>query len=208
MHILLVEYVKVYVTISFSALADHKLGEFATPLIPCFLHWTQVFLIGKDFGARIAYLFSLLHPKRVSGIITLGVPFAPPSRSTVLKHLPEGSYISRWQVHIFCISSVNNYIIHIVKCSHFITLHFRNQEEQKLISAVSIVRQCCGISTFFSHKMKCQRLKRIRRSWTLWTHQLLYRLGSLSKILQHMLLCMRDLDSKLHCKFHIGNLST
>ncbi|KAI3456304.1 hypothetical protein Pfo_012967 [Paulownia fortunei] len=58
---------------------------------------SKVFLIGKDFGARIAYLFSLLHSGRVSGIITLGVPFVPPSRPTVLKQLPEGSYISRWQ---------------------------------------------------------------------------------------------------------------
>ncbi|KAG8362635.1 hypothetical protein BUALT_BualtUnG0056000 [Buddleja alternifolia] len=60
-------------------------------------HYIQVILIGKDFGSRIAYIFSLLHPGRVSGVITLGVPFVPPSRPTVLKHLPEGSYISRWQ---------------------------------------------------------------------------------------------------------------
>ncbi|KAG8385600.1 hypothetical protein BUALT_Bualt03G0062000 [Buddleja alternifolia] len=58
---------------------------------------SKVILIGKDFGSRIAYIFSLLHPGRVSGVITLGVPFVPPSRPTVLKHLPEGSYISRWQ---------------------------------------------------------------------------------------------------------------
>ncbi|KAL0442803.1 UNVERIFIED_CONTAM: Bifunctional epoxide hydrolase 2 [Sesamum latifolium] len=56
----------------------------------------KVFLIGKDFGARIAYIFSLVHSGRVSGIITLGVPFVPPTR-TVHKHLPQGSYISRWQ---------------------------------------------------------------------------------------------------------------
>lgn len=68
------------------------------------LHRMQVFLIGKDFGARIAYLFSLLHSERVSGIITLGVPFVPPSRPAISEHLPEGSYISRWQVQIFCCS--------------------------------------------------------------------------------------------------------
>ncbi|KAL6573953.1 hypothetical protein OROHE_001495 [Orobanche hederae] len=58
---------------------------------------SKVYLIAKDFGSRVAYLFSLLHPERVSGIITLGVPFVPPSRPTILKHLAEGSYISRWQ---------------------------------------------------------------------------------------------------------------
>ncbi|KAL3627713.1 hypothetical protein CASFOL_029076 [Castilleja foliolosa] len=57
---------------------------------------SKVCLIGKDFGVRIVYLFSLLHPERVSGIITLGVPFAPPSRSPT-NRLTEGSYISRWQ---------------------------------------------------------------------------------------------------------------
>ncbi|KAL0398637.1 UNVERIFIED_CONTAM: Bifunctional epoxide hydrolase 2 [Sesamum radiatum] len=57
----------------------------------------KVFLIGKDFGARIAYIFSLVHSGRVSGIITLGVPFVPPTQTTVHKHLPQGSYISRWQ---------------------------------------------------------------------------------------------------------------
>ncbi|KAL0305785.1 UNVERIFIED_CONTAM: Epoxide hydrolase A [Sesamum radiatum] len=57
----------------------------------------KVFLIGKDFGARIAYIFSLVHSGRVSGIITLGVPFVPPTRTTVHRHLPQGSYISRWQ---------------------------------------------------------------------------------------------------------------
>ncbi|CAA0817892.1 alpha/beta-Hydrolases superfamily protein [Striga hermonthica] len=58
---------------------------------------SKVCLIGKDFGARIVYLFSLFHPERVSGIITLGVPFVPPSRPTNLKPLDKDLYISRWQ---------------------------------------------------------------------------------------------------------------
>lgn len=67
------------------------------------LHSTQVYLIGKDFGSRIVYLFSLLHPERVSGIITLGVPFSPPSRPSVVNHHSEGSYISRWQVQLLVV---------------------------------------------------------------------------------------------------------
>ncbi|KAH6829053.1 hypothetical protein C2S53_013201 [Perilla frutescens var. hirtella] len=61
------------------------------------LNLSKVFLIGKDFGSRIVYLFSLLHPERVCGVITLGVPFSPPSPPSVVKHHSEGSYISRWQ---------------------------------------------------------------------------------------------------------------
>ncbi|KAL8119614.1 epoxide hydrolase 2-like [Apium graveolens] len=58
----------------------------------------KVILIAKDFGAYPAYLFTLLHPTRVSGVITLGIIFAPPGPRTFLKLLPEGFYIKRWQV--------------------------------------------------------------------------------------------------------------
>lgn len=57
----------------------------------------KAFFIGKDFGVRIAYLMPLLHPDRVSGVVTLGAPFIPPSSLLVFDHLPEGFYISRWQ---------------------------------------------------------------------------------------------------------------
>ncbi|PSS04772.1 Lipid-phosphate phosphatase [Actinidia chinensis var. chinensis] len=57
----------------------------------------KVFLIAKDFGARPAYFFALLHPERVSGVITLGVPFVPPGPFTYDKYLPEGFYILRWR---------------------------------------------------------------------------------------------------------------
>ncbi|RXH85442.1 hypothetical protein DVH24_002540 [Malus domestica] len=56
-----------------------------------------VFLVGKDFGARPAYLFALAYPKRVLGVITIGVPIMPPSPLKFDKNLPEGFYISRWQ---------------------------------------------------------------------------------------------------------------
>lgn len=58
----------------------------------------KAFLIGKDFGAIPAYLAAAVHPERVSGVITLGVPFMLPGPSAVQNHLlPEGFYISRWQ---------------------------------------------------------------------------------------------------------------
>ncbi|KOM31071.1 hypothetical protein LR48_Vigan01g062600 [Vigna angularis] len=57
----------------------------------------DVFLVGKDFGARPAHLFSVLHPERVLGVVTLGVPFVPPGPSLFHKVLPEGFYIFRWE---------------------------------------------------------------------------------------------------------------
>ncbi|XP_051125887.1 uncharacterized protein LOC127247870 [Andrographis paniculata] len=56
----------------------------------------KVFLVAKDFGVRIAYIFAMLHPERVSGIINLGVPFAPPGRTNI-PNLPEGCYITRFK---------------------------------------------------------------------------------------------------------------
>ncbi|KAI9121306.1 hypothetical protein K1719_008339 [Acacia pycnantha] len=61
------------------------------------LNLTKVFLIGKDFGAKPAYLFSILHPERVLGVVTLGVPYVPPGPSVFAKYLPEGFYILRWR---------------------------------------------------------------------------------------------------------------
>ncbi|PQQ10110.1 uncharacterized protein Pyn_13049 [Prunus yedoensis var. nudiflora] len=57
----------------------------------------KVFLIAKDFGARPAYTFALLHPERVLGVVTMGVPYMPPGPRAFEKLLPEGFYISRWQ---------------------------------------------------------------------------------------------------------------
>ncbi|XP_011047830.1 PREDICTED: bifunctional epoxide hydrolase 2-like isoform X1 [Populus euphratica] len=64
-----------------------------------FLELTKVVLVAKDFGAKPAYLFALLHPERVLGVVTLGVPFIPPGPgpSQYQKYLPEGFYISRWK---------------------------------------------------------------------------------------------------------------
>ncbi|KAJ6893465.1 hypothetical protein NC652_027489 [Populus alba x Populus x berolinensis] len=64
-----------------------------------FLEINKVVLVAKDFGAKPAYLFALLHPERVLGVVTLGVPFIPPGPgpSQYQKYLPEGFYISRWQ---------------------------------------------------------------------------------------------------------------
>ncbi|KAK3002954.1 hypothetical protein RJ639_019757 [Escallonia herrerae] len=56
----------------------------------------KAFLIGKDCGAWPIYLLSLLHRTRVSGVVSLGVPFFP-HRRRGYEDLPEGFYISRWK---------------------------------------------------------------------------------------------------------------
>ncbi|KAL2473266.1 alpha/beta-hydrolase superfamily protein [Forsythia ovata] len=58
---------------------------------------SKVFLVSKDFGAAVVSTFVLLHQERVSGFVTLGVPFMPPRPPIYHKLLPEGFYISRWQ---------------------------------------------------------------------------------------------------------------
>ena len=60
---------------------------------------TQVFLVAKDFGARVAQYFALLYPNRVAGVVTLGIPFVPPKPTPMQDFLPEGFYMSRWLVH-------------------------------------------------------------------------------------------------------------
>ncbi|XP_058088565.1 uncharacterized protein LOC131235404 [Magnolia sinica] len=57
----------------------------------------KTFLVSKDFGVFTASLFAVLHPKRLLGFITLGVPFILPGSKTVSKDLLKGFYISRWQ---------------------------------------------------------------------------------------------------------------
>ncbi|XP_060202060.1 uncharacterized protein LOC132630505 [Lycium barbarum] len=58
----------------------------------------QVFLVGKDFGCRVAYHFALLHPDRVSAVATLGVPFLPTGPVTIPRDpLPRGFYVLRWR---------------------------------------------------------------------------------------------------------------
>ncbi|CAI9087505.1 OLC1v1021587C4 [Oldenlandia corymbosa var. corymbosa] len=57
----------------------------------------KVFLIAKDFGSRIAHLFTLLHPRRVAGIVSLGIPFVPPKPPPFAGQVPEGFYMARWK---------------------------------------------------------------------------------------------------------------
>ncbi|RVX20241.1 AB hydrolase superfamily protein YfhM [Vitis vinifera] len=55
---------------------------------------TWAFLVGKDFGAMPAFHVAVVHPERVSGVITLGIPFSLPGVSAIQMHLlPKGFYV-------------------------------------------------------------------------------------------------------------------
>ncbi|GMH19517.1 hypothetical protein Nepgr_021358 [Nepenthes gracilis] len=78
-------------TVSFSDLDGDLLG------IVDQLGISKAFLVAKDFGAMVANLFALLHPEKVLGVVTIGIPYLPPGSLSSYKHLPEGFYISRWR---------------------------------------------------------------------------------------------------------------
>ncbi|XP_021597782.1 epoxide hydrolase A isoform X4 [Manihot esculenta] len=76
---------------SFNDFVEDTIG-----ILDCFqIH--KAFLVGKDFGSWPVYLLSLLHPTRISGVVSLGVPFFVPKPRRYKELLPEGFYISRWK---------------------------------------------------------------------------------------------------------------
>ncbi|XP_076918920.1 epoxide hydrolase 1-like [Bidens hawaiensis] len=56
----------------------------------------KVFIVGKDFGSMVGYIFALFHLQKVVGVVSLGVAFRPPG-SAAHQSLPEGYYINRWK---------------------------------------------------------------------------------------------------------------
>ncbi|KAH7533304.1 hypothetical protein FEM48_Zijuj04G0116500 [Ziziphus jujuba var. spinosa] len=60
---------------NFQVLVDDVIGVLDS------LSIDKAILVGKDFGALPAYLVPILHPERVSGVVTLGVPFMLPGPS-------------------------------------------------------------------------------------------------------------------------------
>ncbi|PIA28357.1 hypothetical protein AQUCO_07100023v1 [Aquilegia coerulea] len=62
-----------------------------------FLQIPKVFIVGKDFGAQVVYTLAILHPERVLGVVTLGIPFIPAALvGQLYSALPQGFYIMRW----------------------------------------------------------------------------------------------------------------
>ncbi|KAL7211856.1 hypothetical protein ACSBR2_014667 [Camellia fascicularis] len=86
----------------------------------------KVFLVAKDFGTQTGFFFAVLYPERVSGIMTMGVPFVPPGPFEFGKNLPEGFYMKV------------------------------NLDELKLILAGLMLKLLCRTSTFSSPKVKYQ----------------------------------------------------
>ncbi|XP_024992941.1 uncharacterized protein LOC112526758 [Cynara cardunculus var. scolymus] len=68
-----------------------------TAIILASLAVSKVFVIGKDFGGMVGYIFAIFFPEKVAGIVTIGVPYMPPQALQQLQTLPEGFYMRRWQ---------------------------------------------------------------------------------------------------------------
>lgn len=82
----------------------HVVGDLIS-LIDHF-HIDQIFLVGHDWGAIIAWHFSLFRPDRIKALVNLSVPFTP--RNPTIKpverlrnSLGDDFYICRFQVVIF-----------------------------------------------------------------------------------------------------------
>ncbi|KAI3680664.1 hypothetical protein L6452_35437 [Arctium lappa] len=58
---------------------------------------SKVFVIAKDFGGMVAYIFAIFFPEKLAGIVTMGVPYMPPQALQQIQTLPEGFYMRRWQ---------------------------------------------------------------------------------------------------------------
>eukprot|EP00253_Pinus_taeda_P009133 PITA_09133 len=57
----------------------------------------KVLVVGKDFGAVVAYYLDLCHPDRVKGIVTLGIPYLKPGGLDKWDSAPKGLYFRHWQ---------------------------------------------------------------------------------------------------------------
>ncbi|KAG5561608.1 hypothetical protein RHGRI_004605 [Rhododendron griersonianum] len=96
------------------------------------LDFPKVFLVGKDFGSPIAYLLVLLYPKRISGVVTLGlplgVPFRPLRAAAHHKGLPEGFYISRWKIHYRNLDELKLILVALMPKQSYIYILFSKSE--------------------------------------------------------------------------------
>ncbi|XP_078161659.1 epoxide hydrolase 1-like isoform X4 [Carex rostrata] len=55
---------------------------------------SKAFLVGKDFGSFPAYVFALLYPDRICGVVSIGMQYLPVPPTS---DMPEGYYVNRWQ---------------------------------------------------------------------------------------------------------------
>jgi pimeloyl-ACP methyl ester carboxylesterase len=70
-------------------------------LIDLSLVGAQVFVVGHDLGAQVAWQLCLFRPDRVRAVVTIGVPFfprGPRSVSETFAALGDGFYITQFQV--------------------------------------------------------------------------------------------------------------
>ncbi|KVH89554.1 bifunctional epoxide hydrolase 2-like [Cynara cardunculus var. scolymus] len=103
---------------------------------------SKVFVIGKDFGTLVGYVFSFFYPEKVAGIITIGVPYIPPHAMQRLQTLPEGFYMRRWQEPGRAEAEFSRFDaktivrkIYILFCSSEVPIAGENQEVLDMVEA-------------------------------------------------------------------------
>lgn len=106
---------------SYTAL--HLVGDLIGLLDKLGIH--QVFLVGHDWGALIAWYFCLFRPDRVKALVNMSVPFPP--RNPAVRPLNnfravygDDYYICRFQVIFFLL--FNNISVHLLR-NNFKVMH-------------------------------------------------------------------------------------
>ena len=67
----------------------------------------QVFVVGHDVGAQVAWHLCLLRPDRVRAVVALGVPYfprAPRPPTEFFAALGDGFYITQFQVPLMILA--------------------------------------------------------------------------------------------------------
>ncbi|XP_076885403.1 epoxide hydrolase 2-like [Bidens hawaiensis] len=59
----------------------------------------KAYVVAKDFGSMVGYLFALYHPQKILAIITFGLPYLPYGLHHTYLNLPEGFYFRRLREH-------------------------------------------------------------------------------------------------------------
>jgi pimeloyl-ACP methyl ester carboxylesterase len=69
----------------------------------------QVFVVGHDLGAQVAWHLCLLRPDRVRAVVVLGVPYfprAPRPTTEIFAALDDGFYITQFQVSVVILAII------------------------------------------------------------------------------------------------------
>ncbi|KAF9609299.1 hypothetical protein IFM89_015544, partial [Coptis chinensis] len=98
------------------------------------------FLVSKHFGVKTAYHYALLHPERVMGVITLGLPFVLPGLELFPREFfPKCFYMLRWEEPERAEADFGRLDVKTVVRNIYILfseVNFRHEEDQEIMDLV------------------------------------------------------------------------